>query len=173
MKSIEDSEGRPRSNRTGIKILILCAVIVCLSAAGALAIDGALFSGRAPLVSITIRNGTGVMHYTAFHATTPHQMTEGLMNYAFNNCTANRTACTNEVVGELFSFGNSSRWCFWMENTPEPLVQAWLSKNGTVSYIYDGVPYSTDTICANGSAVLELGKDLGIPLQVGDVVKSG
>jgi uncharacterized membrane protein (UPF0127 family) len=152
-------------------------VIVGLFAAGA-AISGSPSSGRAPLIKISILYRTGnESSYTVFHATTEPQWTEGLMNYTFGNCTVNRTSvsgsCADEVVGELFSFNNVTNTCFWMKNTPEPLVQAWLSENGTVSYIYDGVPYSTDVICANGSAVLELGKNLGIPLQVGDLARAG
>lgn len=167
-------EGQAKSTYTiKTKILILCAAIVGVSIICALTMNGMPFSGRAPVIQIAVSNKTGTAHYTVFHATTQHQLTEGLMNYTFDNCTHNQASCANMIIGELFSFGSYANVCFWMENTPEPLIQAWLSKNGTVSYIYDGIPYSTNIICANGSAVLELGKNLNIPLHIGDVVKSG
>ena len=168
------AESRSRVKK---EILVFCAVAIGLFVVGVV-MSGSPSSGRAPRIPISILYRTGKeSHYMVFHATTPQQLTEGLMNYTFDNCTANQTnvssSCTDEIVGELFSLGNLTSACFWMKNTPEPLVQAWLSENGTVSYIYDGVPYSTDAICANGSTVLELGENLGIPLQVGDVVTVG
>lgn len=164
-----------KRSRNRAALIVLCVVVAALLIVGIFAVYSFQSSGRAPLTKITISYKTGgEASYAVFHATTTQQLTEGLMNYTFGNCTANQTnasnSCTNETVGELFSFGNSTNVCFWMKNTPEPLVQVWILENGTVSYIYDGVPYSTNVTCAYGSAVLELGRNLGIPLQVGDTV---
>jgi uncharacterized membrane protein (UPF0127 family) len=168
-ESADGAHARAQCRKKGTLILAVAVIAGLLMAA---AVMSGAFSGRAPLIQIAILNRTGgESHYTVFHATTQRQLTEGLMNYTFGNCTGQ--SCTGKIAGELFSFGSFNKWCFWMDNTPEPLVQAWLYNNGTVSYIYDGVPYSTNVICAYGTAVLELGQTLGIPLHVGDVLEQG
>ncbi len=170
-KTAEARTQMPSGKKARAAAIILCVMIVSAAVIVSLHMQGLLFSGPAPTIQITILNKNGEQHYSVFHATTPPQLTEGLMNYTFHNCTHNPTLCANDIVGELFSFGYTANQCFWMKNTPEELIQAWISENGTVTYTYDGIPYSTNIICANGSAVLELGKNLGIPLQTGDVVR--
>jgi uncharacterized membrane protein (UPF0127 family) len=172
-KTAEANAEAASGKKARAAIIILCIAVVSAAVIASLYIQGIIFSRPAPIIRITIANKTGVQRYAAFHATTQSQMVEGLMNYTFGSCTADETnsTCANEPVGELFSFGYTANQCFWMKNTPEELIQAWLSENGTVTYVYDGIPYSTNVVCSNGSAVLELGKTLGIPLKVGDVVK--
>ena len=92
-----------------------------------------------------------------FLASTTKQQTKGLMNYTFMN---------GSVAGELF-IDLPYPPCFWMNNTPEPLTQTWIS-NGTATYIYNATPESDSVVCHNGTEVLELKK--GIPIAVGDRV---
>ncbi len=61
--------------------------------------------------------------------------------------------------------------CLWMFDTYEPLMQAWLSMNGTVLFIYNATPRNTTVVCSNGYNIVELYSKLGIPLHTGYKVK--
>lgn len=104
------------------------------------------------VTTVSIGNST----YSVFLASTGQQQTRGLMNYTFSS--------TNSIVGELF-INLPSYPCFWMKNTPEPLIQAWI-ENGSVVYLYNATPESDYVVCHNGSEVLELKK--GITIAIGD-----
>jgi uncharacterized membrane protein (UPF0127 family) len=140
-------------------------VMVCILIALAL-LWSAGVSARAPTVvaHVAHQNGHAANNYTVFYASTPEERDEGLMNFTNFDSAG--------IVGEYFAFNstNSQQQCFWMKDTPIPLVQAWLSENGTVSFIYNGTPESTQSVCEGGAAVLELDSNLRIPLSVGDVV---
>lgn len=123
-------------------------------------------------VTINLVHGSGSRILTVLYATTTPQQTVGLMNYTFN-CSIGSQGC---IVGELFNFSseipgaNQTRLCFWMENTPSPLVQAWISKSGTVLFTYNATPQSTATVCNNGYSVLELASRYNISISAGDKV---
>jgi uncharacterized membrane protein (UPF0127 family) len=66
----------------------------------------------------------------------------------------------------LFVFPSNSSECFWMEDTPEPLTQVWIS-NGTITNVYNATPESTASVCAYGNWVLELYSRLPLNLSIG------
>ena len=83
------------------------------------------------------------------------------MNYTFACSTPG--LCVN---GMLFVFPSNGTTCFWMKNTPEPLVQMWVS-NGTITSIYNATPESTASVCGLGDEVLELYSRLPINAKLG------
>ncbi len=133
-------------------------------------------SGRTQLpatVRIQISGASGAHDFNVFYAASGAQQVKGLMNYTFG-CEIGDANC---VVGELFDFGSelnssveSAPQCFWMKNTPEPLTQAWIAKNGVVLEVYSATPESTASVCHEGYYVLELGARYGIGIVAGDHV---
>jgi uncharacterized membrane protein (UPF0127 family) len=109
----------------------------------------------------------GGYSYDVLSATNSAQWDQGLMNYTF--------ACAspgNCVNGMLFVFPSDKQWCFWMKNTPEPLVQLWFS-NGIVTNRYNATPESTTNVCGTGNEVLELYSKLPINATIGSRLAQG
>ena len=92
----------------------------------------------------------GGYSYNVLLALNQSEWVQGLMNYTFQCSTPG--ACVN---GMLFVFPYNGTECFWMKNTPQPLLQAWISGN-TITEAYYGKPENTSTVCAYGNEVLEL-----------------
>lgn len=103
----------------------------------------------------------GSHSYFVLLATDAQQWQHGLMGYTFA-CRA-PGMCVN---GMLFVFPSSGNVCFWMKDTPEPLIQVWID-NGTVTNVYNATPKSTTSVCAKGDAVLELYSRLPYNISVG------
>lgn len=99
--------------------------------------------------------------YHVLTATNQAEWQRGLMNYTFA-CTV-PGGCIN---GMLFIFPSNETTCFWMKNTPEPLVQIWIS-NGNITKVYNAIPYDTKNVCGAGNEVLELYSLLPINATVG------
>jgi uncharacterized membrane protein (UPF0127 family) len=89
--------------------------------------------------------------YSAYTATTLQQQEQGYMNQTSIGDCNGLPSC----LGMLFIFKNQSEQCFWMANTQIPLEQSWISNQGIVTYVYNASPYSTKSICADGTMVLE------------------
>ncbi|MGC8479769.1 MAG: DUF192 domain-containing protein [Candidatus Micrarchaeia archaeon] len=60
------------------------------------------------------------------------------------------------AYGMLFVFNSTRQACMWMENTKIPLEQVWINSNGSISFIKNAIPYSTNITCAQGKYVLEV-----------------
>jgi uncharacterized membrane protein (UPF0127 family) len=126
------------------KILVLLVLV-------AVAVFSYVLYGIVTYRSSLIANiSIGGSEYYAYLALTPEQQTKGLMNvtsigdcYGHGNC-----------IGMLFIFQNSSNLCFWMKDTIISLKQYWI-KNGTITQIAIGAPYSTNVTCYHGDMVLE------------------
>jgi uncharacterized membrane protein (UPF0127 family) len=126
------------------KILIL--LVLAAVSVFAYALYG-MMAYKPPLIAnISI----GGREYYAYLALTPEQQMKGLMNvtsigdcYGQGNC-----------IGMLFVFRNGSYLCFWMKNTITPLKQYWI-RNGTITQVAIGTPYSTNQTCYYGDMVLE------------------
>jgi uncharacterized membrane protein (UPF0127 family) len=85
----------------------------------------------------------------------------GLMNASYGDISG------MGAIGMLFVFSNDSLQCFWMENTPMRLQQAWIA-NGTIAYVYNATPYSTTPVCHYGHYVLEVPSAYNITLHAGE-----
>lgn len=105
--------------------------------------------------------GLGGYSYNVFLATNQSEWRRGLMNYTFACATPG--GCAN---GMLFVFPSSVSTCFWMKDTPEPLVQIW-ALNGIVTQVYNAIPEDTASVCGFGNEVLELNSRLPINAAVG------
>jgi uncharacterized membrane protein (UPF0127 family) len=88
----------------------------------------------------------GNQSYKVFIAENLSEQKQGLMNYT--------NLSKNGIAGELF-INIPNHACFWMKNTPEPITQSWID-NGIVVYTYNAIPYNTNSVCANGTSVIEL-----------------
>lgn len=99
----------------------------------------------------------------AYLALTPKEQQIGLMyQTSFGNCNGQ-----GNCYGMLFAFQNYSELCFWMKNTVLPLKQFWIYNN-TITAEENGSPYSTQTYCHAGDAVLETHANSS--LAVGDSI---
>ncbi len=115
--------------------------------------------------TIFITHGNTTTKYGAYLALTQSQQQQGYMNQSsLGDCKG-----INPCIGMLFVFNNSYNLCFWMKNTELPLTQAWVAQNGTITYVAQAQPYSTNSICAAGSMVLETSNNQA--LSVGDKIK--
>lgn len=94
----------------------------------------------------------GNQPYNVLIARNLSEQEQGLMNYT--NLSA------GGIAGELF-INLPGRSCFWMKNTPEPLTQSWINY-GKVVYVYNATPSDLNTVCADGTSVLELMKGINI-----------
>lgn len=100
-------------------------------------------------------------HYTVLLALNETAWQQGLMNASEDSL------AQTGAMGMVFAFPNNSVQCFWMENTPMRLQQAWIA-NGTIAYVYNATPYSTASVCHYGSSVLEVPSAYGIALRAGE-----
>ena len=117
---------------------------------------------RVAAVSLEYANGT-VSEANVYLAENLTQQETGLMYVkSMGNCNG-----VNDCYGMLFLFSNYSERCFWMDNTPMPLKQFWMTGN-VITFVYAATPYSTNTICHPGNRVLEA--DINSSLSVGDKV---
>lgn len=104
-----------------------------------------LAQGNSALAEVSV----GGRSYNVYLAITPEQQEKGLMNAtSMGDCDGN-----GNCLGMLF-VNLPSPACFWMKDTVMPLRQYWIS-DGTISYIWAGVPESTQVVCSNGNVVLE------------------
>jgi uncharacterized membrane protein (UPF0127 family) len=90
----------------------------------------------------------GGRYYNVYLAVTLDQQAKGLMNVTSMGDCGGHGNC----LGMLFVSPKPP--CFWMKDTPLPLRQYWISGN-EISYVWTGVPQSTEVICSNGNLVLE------------------
>ncbi|MDO9487814.1 MAG: DUF192 domain-containing protein [Sphingomonadaceae bacterium] len=127
-------------------------------------IDEAAAATPAPLETVTVRikTGTKVHSYRAEVARTPEQQSRGLMY---------RTTMPRDA-GMIFLFPEPRMASFWMANTYVPLDIIFISAEGRVVNVGEGVPLSTATVESTGlaSTVLELnrGEAARIGLKPGD-----
>jgi uncharacterized protein len=115
------------------------------------------------VVTVTIATSDGRTHrYKAEVARTPEQQARGLMY--------RRTMARD--VGMLFPFPEPRMASFWMSNTYLPLDIIFISPEGRVVNVGEGVPLRLDTVESTGPAgsVLELnrGEAARIGLSPGD-----
>lgn len=148
-KKKDGSRGEPAS---------FLLIILVLSAAVLLAgfTYSAAFQKSPALAEISI----GGRNYNVYLAITPEQQEKGLMNVtSIGDCYGN-----GNCLGMLFVGPNPA--CFWMKDTILPLKQYWISGN-VISYVWTGVPESTQTICAQGNFVLETNTSTNLTIGEG------
>ena len=98
---------------------------------------------------LTIEAGSGKQHFNIEEATTPQQMSQGLM---FRRAMA-------ADAGMLFEFSHLEPASFWMKNTIIPLDMLFIAPDGVVVDLHErAVPLSLDPITSDRPvlAVLEL-----------------
>lgn len=110
------------------------------------------------------QNTSNSTSYYAYFAQTTAQQELGYMNQTWIGDCNMHAPC----LGMVFDIGNQSNICFWMKNTEIPLKQIWISNTGTVTYIYNGIPYSTVSICSPGTYVLET--SINSTIAPGDII---
>ena len=99
---------------------------------------------------VVFANGSS-QNFNVYLAATLQEQVQGLMNKtSIGTCNG-----LGNCLGMLFVYQNSSSLCFWMENTPLPLKQLWITNN-IVTAEENGVPYSTAIYCHIGEMVLEV-----------------
>ncbi len=114
--------------------------------------------------NVTVSGSGTARDYSVYVASNYSQQAQGYMNQtSLGDCTG-RPNC----LGMLFVFGYQGDECFWMKNTEIALKQLWISDNGVVTYSANAIPYSTTSICASGSMVLETSPVANI--SVGDKI---
>jgi len=115
-------------------------------------IDEAVAATPAQLDIVTVRIDTGrkIHSYKAEVARTPEQQSRGLMY---------RKAMARDA-GMIFLFAEPRMASFWMANTYLPLDIIFISAEGRVINVGEGVPLSTATVESTGpaSTVLELNR---------------
>ncbi len=127
-------------------------------------VDEAVAATPAQLDVVTVRIDTGkkVHSYRTEVARTPEQQGRGMM---YRKAMARDTAM-------LFPFPEPRMASFWMANTYVPLDIIFISSEGRVINVGEGVPLSTATVESTGpaAAVLELyrGEAARIGLEPGD-----
>ena len=101
-------------------------------------------------------------------ASTSSEQTQGLMGItSFGNCNG-FAAFESECIGMIFPVSSTQQICLWMHDTPIPLLQVWISENGTVTALYQAQPESDKSVCYPGMYVLETKQNLQI--TIGSVV---
>ena len=156
---------RPRRRLARFGLAALFAVAP-LAACNDPFVDEAVAATPAPLEIVTVRIQTGkkVHSYKAEVARTPDQQSRGLMH---------RKTMARDA-GMIFLFPEPRMASFWMANTYLPLDIIFISPEGRVVNVGEGVPLSTATVESTGpaSTVLELnrGEAARIGLRPGDKV---
>lgn len=116
------------------------------------------------IVTVRVEAGKKVHNYKAEVARTPEQQAQGLMH---------RKAMARDA-GMIFPFPEPRMASFWMANTYLPLDIIFISPDGRVVNVGEGVPLTTRTVESTGpaGAVLELnrGEAARIGLKPGDKV---
>lgn len=119
---------------------------------------------RLDIVTVRIEAGKTVHSYKAEVARTPEQQAQGLMY---------RKAMARNA-GMIFLFPEPRMASFWMANTYLPLDIIFISPDGRVVNVGEGVPLTTTTVESTdwAGAVLELnrGEAARIGLKAGDKV---
>ena len=115
------------------------------------------------VVTVSVVTADGKSHrYRAEVARTGEEQAQGLMH---------RRAMARDA-GMLFPFDTPREASFWMANTYLPLDIIFISPEGRVLNVGEGVPLTTDTVTSAGTAgsVLELnrGEAARIGLKPGD-----
>lgn len=152
---------------TGVAAVVSALIIVALLAGIYMYLNSGL-SGFS-VESIAVGNSSTVkLGGLVYVASTLKQQVQGFQGVSsFGSCNW-RANATSKCVGMLFAFGSEARQCFWMHDTPMPLQQDWISANGTVTYVYQGIPYDNTAICSNATYVLETYPNVSI--TVGDTL---
>ena len=147
----EKMKGKNRGQYIGIIVIALAVLLALIYFnVGKQPIPYSLDKTFNVITIALIHNGQTTDYY-AYIAQNLPQQEQGYMNQtSLGNCNGH-----SPCVGMLFLFKNTSNYCFWMENTEIPLRQSWISQNGTVVYATDATPYSIQSICSVGIAVLE------------------
>jgi uncharacterized protein len=154
----------PGAWRAGFAALALFASIPLAACRAALVEEASAATPmQLDVVDVRIVTANGRTHrYTAEVARTPEQQARGLMY--------RRTMPRD--VGMLFPFPEPRRASFWMMNTYLPLDIIFISPQGRVLNVGEGVPLSEATVESAGmaGAVLELnrGEAARIGLKPGD-----
>ena len=119
-------------------------------------------------VAVNSPNGARVLSGVVYVASTSAQLVQGFQGASsFGNCNGKATAAAR-CVGMIFVNPSNQIFCFWMNDTSIPLLQVWISSNGTVVHTYEATPESTNITCSFGSFVLETSSDTKI--DIGDIV---
>ena len=108
-----------------------------------------LFAGTVPVNAAELATTTlaiGTHKLTAEVATTPEQMTTGLMN----------RFSLKPDHGMLFVYGRPQPMSFWMHNTYIALSIAFISADGRILNIEDMQPQTDDTHGSKGAALYAL-----------------
>jgi len=106
-------------------------------------------------IRVLDQKGDAIIAGFAYVASSQEQLEQGFMNVTtFGNCNgfANES---NPCVGMIFAFSSTQQECFWMHDTIVPLLQSWISANGTVTATYSASPETDATVCHPGQYVLE------------------
>lgn len=105
-----------------------------------------------PAVSIIMTTETGSFELLLELAVTPNQQTRGLM-FREN---------LPDNYGMLFMFEESQKRSFWMRNTLSPLDIVFITEDGTIDSVKQGIPLNETSIQSNGPVkfVLEVREGL-------------
>jgi hypothetical protein len=152
--------------RLGLAALV---ALVPLAACNDPFIDEAVAAtpAQAEIVTVRVEAGNKLHRYKAEVARTPDQQSRGLMH---------RKAMARDA-GMLFLFPEPRMASFWMANTYLPLDIIFISPEGRVVNVGEGVPLTTQTVnsTAPAGSVLELnrGEAARIGLKPGDRISWG
>lgn len=150
-----------RLARTGLAAMLF---VLPLAACSDPFVDEAVAAtpARREVVNVRIETDKRVHSYKAEVARTPEQQAQGLMY---------RKAMARDA-GMIFPFPQPRMASFWMANTLLPLDIIFISPEGRVINVGEGVPLSTATVesTAPAGSVLELnrGEAARIGLKAGD-----
>lgn len=149
--------------RAAVAALPLVALAACYDPFVEEAAAAVSAPAKLEVVAVRVVTSDGRTHrYTAEVARTPEEQARGLMY--------RKTMPRN--VGMLFPFPEARRASFWMMNTYLPLDIIFISPQGRVLNVGEGVPLSEATVESIGlaGAVLELnrGEAARIGLKPGD-----
>jgi len=144
-----------------LRIALLALLLAALGASPSFA-----QLARFPTAPLTILTAGGPHRFTVELATSPEQMTQGLM---FRQSLA-------PDAGMLFDYQTPSMATMWMKNTLIPLDMLFVDEHGRVVNIQErAVPQSLDTISATAPvrAVIELngGTAARLGIRPGDLVR--
>lgn len=150
-----------------IVVLIILIVIVLSAAAYYISTQQKLSSlSGFGVEHIEINSGdsnSNIQGYV-YVASTSSEQTQGFMGItSFGNCNG-FAAFESECIGMIFPVSNTQQICLWMHDTPIPLLQVWISENGTVTALYQAQPESDKSVCYPGMYVLETKQDLQITI---------
>jgi uncharacterized membrane protein (UPF0127 family) len=115
-------------------------------------------------IEIDSANSNSTIDGYVYVAATSSEQTQGFMGItSFGTCNG-FAANESECIGMIFPVSSTQQICLWMHDTPIPLLQVWISQNGTVTTLYQAQPESDKSVCYAGMYVLETKPDLQITI---------